>query len=221
MQSVQQFMDLLLKKYEEMRASETKRQVIINKLGTQVASLRSLVSKQSEEISELRKGADDAEQYSWLPNMKIQGLPQKSKEDILSLFADLAQKLEVPFEDSDVETIHRLPAKREGEPVVPIRFVNKMLKEKWISSRAKLRLLLESKDALPMFFCDNLTGFYKKLFWAEKQKCLEMEYKFVWSKNCEIFVRKIKGAPLIRINGFAELDRLVRQWTQSLMNVTM
>ncbi|KAH9360613.1 hypothetical protein HPB48_007566 [Haemaphysalis longicornis] len=221
MQSAEQSMDFLSKKYEEMRASEAKRQVTIDNLETDVASLRSLVSKQSEEISDLRRGANNAEQYSRLSNMEIHGLPQKPKEDLLSLIADLAQKLEVPFEDCDVETIHRLPAKREGEPVVLVRFVNRMLKEKWISSRAKLRLLVESKDASPMFFCDNLTGFNKQLFWAVKQKCKEMEYKFVWSKNCKIFVRKIEGAPLFRINGFADLDRLVRQWTQSLTNVTM
>lgn len=48
MQSVEQSMDFLSKKYEEMRASEAKRQVTIDKLETDVASLRSLVSKQSK-----------------------------------------------------------------------------------------------------------------------------------------------------------------------------
>lgn len=194
-----------------MRVSEAKRQTTFGKLETEVASLRSLVSKQSDEISELRKEANDVEQYSRLPNMEIHGLPQKPKEELFSLIADLAQKLEVPFDDSDIETIHRLPAKRERAPVVLVRFVNRALKEKWISSRAKLRSLIERKDTPPMFFCDNLTGFNKQLLWAAKQKGREIEHKFVWSRNCKIFMRKEEGSPLIRINGFADLDRLVRQ----------
>lgn len=166
-----------------MRASDAKHQVSIEKLETEVATLRSAASKQSEEIVQLRKEANEVEQYSRLPNLEIHGLPQKPREVLSSLIGDSAQKLELPFDDSDVEAIPRMPAKRERAPIILVKFVNRMFKEKWMSSRAKVRSLVESKDIPPMFFCDNLTGFNKQLFWAARQTGKEMEYKFMWSRN--------------------------------------
>lgn len=59
-----------------------------------------------------------------------------------------------------------------------------------------------------IFFRDHMTDTTMKLFEATQAKKVEMNYKFTWSKNGQIMMRKDERADIIRINSLSDLDKL-------------
>ena len=55
---------------------------------------------------------------------------------------------------------------------------------------------------------DHLTSFYKNLLYNTKTAAREKGYKYVWTKDCKILVRKDEYSPVSRIYDFCDLDKL-------------
>lgn len=74
---------------------------------SEVVSLRSTVTEQSAQISDLQSDLNDSDQYSRLPNFEIHGLLVRPNENIQVFFNELAAKLLLAaFQPSEVLTLH-------------------------------------------------------------------------------------------------------------------
>ena len=65
---------------------------------------------------------------------------------------------------------------------------------------------VEGKEKL--FINENLTQRCKHLFWLSKQKAKELEYKYFWTQNGQIFVRKNEESEKVLIWSESDLDKL-------------
>lgn len=207
--SVQETVNFVSGKYDEVIATSATQQATVEQLKSEVHALKSTVSDQAEELASLRKELNNVEQYSRRANLEIHGLPQHKGEKLLPIISDLAQKLELNFTESDIEAIHRLPANRDRPPVLLVRFASPTLKELWWNCRGSLRALAE-QDMIPqLYFSENLTNYNRDLYWAARQKGKEKLYKYVWAKHGKIFAKKAEKSSLVRIQDYADLDKLV------------
>ena len=57
-----------------------------------------------------------------------------------------------------------------------------------------------------IFINENLTYLKKKLFWKSKQKAKEAGFKFFWTMNGNVYVRKLEDDKSILIKNEQDLD---------------
>lgn len=156
------------------------------------------------DVQQLRISVNNLEQYSRRQNLEIHGLPRKEHENLLHTVNELAAKLELPeLAESDVEGMHRLPARADKIPVVLIRFNSRATKEKWIKKNSSLR---ERQSSIRLF--DNLTAANKKLLWLTKAEAQEKDYQFTWQKDGSVFVRRRQGDRAIKIENEDDLQKI-------------
>lgn len=195
--------DSLLKKVSDNEAT-------VAKLQTEVGSLKSSLSSQSQEIQLLRAELNNSEQFSRQSNLEIHGFPCSPNENLPSALGDIAQKIGIrEFKTSEIDTVHRLPSTRGATPVILVRFRAVQTRERWLSSRRLLGPLAREKVLPVLYFNENLTRANKELFWRARSKGNEKHYKYVWVKNAKIYAKKTESTPVVRINCVSDLELIV------------
>lgn len=181
----------------------------LDKQENDIASLKKRVERiesgTSPVVAQMKRQLNDLEQYSRRQNIEIHGIERTENENLLEKMKDLARTLELPeITSSDVDALHRLPARAGKESVVIARFHLTTLKKAWLESRSALKL---KKPDMRIF--DNLTASNKHLLWLARMKAEEKCYRFVWQKNGHVLVRKDEGDAVIRIHDERDLEKLV------------
>ena len=62
------------------------------------------------------------------------------------------------------------------------------------------------KGTTNLFINENLTLLRKRLFWKTEQKVKEAGYKYIWTSNGNIFVKKVDEANPIAVNSEKDLN---------------
>ncbi|CAN7984886.1 unnamed protein product [Ixodes hexagonus] len=193
-QDVQTSVDFFSAEYDSLLKLATSNELAVKTLQDEISGLQATVRSQATKILQMRAEKNDSEQYSRLPNLEMHGLPLSPDENLISYMADLANKLSIgsSFHPSDIQEIHRLPAKRDGIQPVLVRFSSVIVKETWMAKRGTLRSLSQKGSLPKLYFNDNLTRANKELFWQARQKGKAQGYKFVWVKRAKIFAKKAR-----------------------------
>ncbi|KAM7306547.1 hypothetical protein ISCGN_010250 [Ixodes scapularis] len=181
MTGMQESLNFVSSQYDSLLASAQTQDKIIKALRTETTTLRSLISEQAVEIQYLKAVQNESEQANRQCNMKIHGIPFASRENLGGILEGLARQLEVKdFQTSQVEAVHRLPARRDVVPPILVRFSSVPLKERWMACRGRLGSLTREESQPKLYFNDNLTDGNRKLFWMARTRKKEKGFKFVW-----------------------------------------
>ena len=133
------------------------------------------------------------------------------------IVVEVARSLNVDIATDDISIYHRLsvstkPEKNDDSTSTPIivRFVSRDVCNK-IYANLKLTRRLDMKKfgikgTTNLFKNENLTLLRKRLFWKTKQKVEEAGYKYIWTSNGNIFVRKVDMANPIAVNTEKDLN---------------
>ena len=154
---------------------------------------------------------DALEQYGRRQNLEIVGIPVTSNEDTNAIVQEIAELLLVRISSKDISTSHRLHTKSKSNPTpIFVRFVNCDVRNRIYNNRENARnadfTKLSIKGVEKIFINENLTYLKKKLFWKSKQKAKEAGYKFFWTMNGNVFVRKLEDDKPILIKNEQDLD---------------
>lgn len=202
--------DFFSKQYDSLLKHVTANDAVIKELKSEVGSLKSSLSVQSDEIQRLRSELNNSEQYSRRSNLEIHGLPCNPNEDLPSMLVDIAEKVGISeFRSSEVDAVHRLPSSRGTIPVVLVRFRAVTTRDRWLSCRTSLGALARERKLPRLFFNENLTQTNSELFWKARSKGKEKQYRYVWVRNANIYAKKTEGAPLVRVNCISDLELIV------------
>ncbi|KAG0421448.1 hypothetical protein HPB47_002655 [Ixodes persulcatus] len=136
MAGMQESLNFVSSQYDSLLASAQTQDKIIKALQTETTTLRSLISDQAVEIQHLKAVQNESEQANRQCNMEIHGIPFASRENLGGILEGLARQLEVEdFQTSQVEAVHRLPARRNVVP--PILSVGWPVVAVWALSQEK------------------------------------------------------------------------------------
>ncbi|XP_064464860.1 uncharacterized protein LOC135376191 [Ornithodoros turicata] len=197
--------------YDEVRANVNKNADDINETTKRVTVLEDTVEKQAEEIQKLLTLQNDSEQHNRNLNLELHGIPVQEGENLRDIVRNLASKASISdFKPEAVQHIHRLPVKGGKIPPILVRFTSLEARNALLQKRKMIRMLSENRD-LPdnLYVNENLTGFNRDLLWKAKQRAKEQAYRFVWTKNGKIYVRKVERDPVLRITGHKDLAKIV------------
>lgn len=172
-------------------------------------SLRSELDSYARRTRRLEE--ENARQQQWhrLQNIEIVGVPDTSHEDTVGVVIKIAEKIGVSLDVGEVEFAHRVrPRKTSGSTTAAIvaRLRHRHVKDSIIAASRKHRSFKPSDIGLSgkstngnIFINEHLTKSNKQLLKECKLKARELEFKYVWTKNCRIYVRRNDTSPPIPI----------------------
>ena len=97
----------------------------------------------------------------------------------------------------DIDICHELPRK-DGAKAHVIKFISRKTKEKVVSAKKQGRDYKFRNNNI--FINDHLTAYGKKLFGTAKKIKKDKHYKFLWTRNGKIFIKKNEDSSTIYID---------------------
>ena len=132
----------------------------------------------------------------------------------------MAECIDVELEEIDISTSHRLPMRKktssqskrpEQPPAIIVKFISRDKWDELYRARSKLKNLTSADlgyrgTANKLFISESLTRYNKELF----GKCLEarrrLGYKFIWTQQGRIYLRKEYNDPVIHVGSMSDID---------------
>lgn len=165
-----------------------------------------------KEVSLLTDKLNDAEQFSRLKNLEIQGVPEKKEENLKVVFEKITSFLGV---EAEIDFIHRVNSFNKSNPKnIVVGFVSRKTRD-LILDAVKLKRSGSTSPGIKIdglsqsvFINEHLTAQNKMLFKESREVAKRKQYQFIWVKNGNIFVRKNETSPVKLIKNKKFLNSL-------------
>lgn len=169
-------------------------------------------------LAGLERDIIQQQQWARLQNLEIQGVPEETAESLPDVITKLADHIGVPLLPDEIEFVHRVQPRRSisGRPrSIVLRLRQRATKDKLLSAARACRDLSAAvvgvggaKSGVYVYINEHLTQLNKTLLRDCKSKARQCSYKFVWTKNCRIYVRKSEKTPPILIASDVDLKKI-------------
>ena len=167
-------------------------------------------------MNQLKKSAENSEAILKEKNFEIHGIPHYNNENLNDTIINIAKNLDMQMDEKDIDNVYRIKKHRkEGsskpEPII-VTFMRREMKEKFISLRRHRSMYAREigfEDSQnQVFINDHLTKRSKELLWKARNLKREKNYKYVWYKNGNIYLRKNDNTEAMRISNESDLLKL-------------
>lgn len=203
--------DFLAQKYDEM-----------------TTKLNKLVQKSSQDekyIQLLEARLESMERRLQSSCLEVRNIPKKNgetKTDLLNIVTKIGEALNVPIQPSEVRDVYRINTKNENnKPIVaqlctvPLRDnIIKSVKDynkKYTTTKFNTSNLKIEGPSKPIFISEGLTTQAKKLFFHAREFAKENNYKYCWTTRGVIYLRRVDGGPLLRLNKESDMEQLKKK----------
>ncbi|KAL4714651.1 hypothetical protein ACJJTC_004641 [Scirpophaga incertulas] len=178
-----------------------------------------------EAVSDLKFQLNEREQDLLANDLEITGVPEKKGENLLNLSSILAIKLGVTFDERNIVHLERLgPVRRnrvEGSDgdserrsrTIAIRFARRATRDQWVRAARVRRSLDTNILELPgpptnIYINERLSRYKRHLFFLARQAAKNKNWRFVWTRNGQIFARKAEGNGSIYIRTEKDVEKI-------------
>ncbi|KAJ8703703.1 hypothetical protein PYW08_016968 [Mythimna loreyi] len=175
-------------------------------------------------LSALEEKLDRLEMSSLKTFSEIRNVPKvqnEKKPDLFGYVMNLSRV--VNYADlckNDIRDVARMPSKRDtSTSSIAIEFTNTLTKLSFLEAvkkynQSKQPHQLNSNDMginvskQQIYISELLTPKMKRLLFLTRDFAKTADYKFVWTTNGQIYLRKVEGKPYIRVNSEAHLNEI-------------
>ena len=190
----------------------------------QISRLDTRLTEIAEKVELISNSIDEAQEYSYLYNVKIVGIPhlkpKESARETSELCVKVFQEIGVALSIQDIDIAHRVPTRRANDnqpkPII-CKFTRRLAREQVMTMRRDIkkvdprRLGLHSESNMSYAgIYDHLTPHLQKLFTEAKKYKDDNNFRFCWTKNGSIYLRKSEDSNPIRIYQRSDLMKLTR-----------
>ncbi|CAK1596270.1 unnamed protein product [Parnassius mnemosyne] len=182
------------------------------------------VEKLENTITELKRQLNEREQESLHNDLEISGLPEEKNENILHVTGLIAVKLGMKLEDRDVVFAERVGFPRRNRAAedataslrpraIVVRLARRALRDDLLRA-ARVRRGLSSADiSMPgeprrFYVNERLTRLNRQLFGMAREAASRAQWKYVWTRNGNIFARKDDGKVAERIKNENDIKKI-------------
>lgn len=167
-------------------------------------------------IYELKSELNDREQESLLNDVEITGLPEQKGENPVHFVSVLATAIGLSLNEQDIVFAERsgaVPRPPQGESSsaaarprkIVLRFSRRSTHDAYLRA-ARVRRGLSSADlgvdgspAVRVFVNERLSRLNRQLFAKAREECRRRQWKYCWTKEGRIYVRREHGSAVTRI----------------------
>ena len=219
LEEVKKSQDMINSQYESLKekcdkllVTNQKQESVIKELKAQSTTLKSSNEKEKEKV-------DALEQYGRRQNLEIVGVPLKEGENTNEIAIEVAKMLNVSLTPDQISTSHRLqtrPKPTNSEPAasppIIVRFLSRDVRNQLYANRKLARTAnlqeFSLQGAMNVYINENLTQSRKKLFWHAKQKAIASNFKFYWTVNGNVYVRKSSDSDSLLIKNIDDISKI-------------
>ncbi|KAL0860160.1 hypothetical protein ABMA27_010467 [Loxostege sticticalis] len=156
-------------------------------------------------VFQLKCELDERDQELLLNNVDIAGIPEEDNESVQHLVLACATKLGVPLDDRDIVSCRRvglqvrLARRSTRDQLIKAARVRRGLNTEGLGLRAPPRLI---------YLNERLTRTNRQIFNKAREIAKKLSWRFVWTREGQVFIRRDHGAPASRIRSCGELERV-------------
>lgn len=172
-------------------------------------------------IKALEDRLDNVERGMRTSSFEVRNIPQKdteSKDDLIKIVQNIGSVLNTPIETSEIKELFRTKKRNSTNSPIIVELTTVLKKEKIIGSVKKYKQ--EKRDlikttqisidgpAVPIHISENLSFKMKRLHFLAREFARTNEYKYCWTSNGNIYIRKTDGQAALRLNNEIDLENL-------------
>lgn len=197
-------------KYEEMKEKT-------QKLERENKELKVANRALEEKMTNMAQQVLDLDQYHRRVNLELAGVPEEKEEKAEEIALAIAKKVAPTVTAADIDIAHRLGARKPNQRPRPIivRFTNRRARNAVYDGRKKLKgttskdLGLSQRSNNRIFINENLVNSTKELLGMVNVARKEAGYRFLWTHNGRIYVKKNEKEAPITVHSKEDLAKLV------------
>ncbi|CAG5054408.1 unnamed protein product [Parnassius apollo] len=212
----------------EIRMSEIETRIsALENKNSQMAS-SSNTSALEDTITELKVQLNNRDQELLSNDVEIFGITELGGENIMSTVTVLSTKLVITLDKRAIVNVERVGLARrnrvEGSTcdddlssmrtrIIAVRFARRATRDEWLRA-ARVRRNLSTKDIdvtgkpSSIYINERLTRANRHLFFLARQEGKKRDWKYVWSKDGRILVRKDSGERAFHIRSEKGLSKI-------------
>lgn len=168
------------------------------------------------EVCQLRRELGRQQQRERLLNIEIVGIPETKNESLSDMIINISKHVGVPLIQDDIVHINRVQPRQSvpGRPkVIVAKFKSRLQKDSIISGLRRTRGVTTKDILIPgearrIYVNEHLTTQNKHLMKMAKDTAKIKQYQYVWTKNCQIYVRKNDVSPAITIRNEEDIKKM-------------
>ncbi|CAH1638351.1 unnamed protein product [Spodoptera littoralis] len=207
-------------KIKESNAEIATSMTFINKQYEDIKSGLDSLQKEKQEqrkcLEKLERKIQDLQLKSRTSSIEVRNVPPKDKEnsdDLTNTINRIGQAVGIKISDTDLRDIYRLPGKDGSTRPIVVEFQTVQMKSntltairefnnkhKTVEDKLNTALIDIPGKRQPVFVADYLPMSSKKLFHATREFAKLNKFKFCWTSNGNIFLRKEQGDKQILIS---------------------
>jgi hypothetical protein len=164
-------------------------------------------------IEGLQTQIDEIEQYLRSNNVEIVGLPApnrgETEETMIVNACNSLDGLTTVIRPEDIDISHPLNSRRrDGKPVHVVRFVHRKTKFAILAAkRAEANRQFKFRDQ-DIYINEHLNKPNRALFATAQEKKRTLQYRFVWTKNGVVHMRKDENTEPITIAKASDFEKV-------------
>ncbi|CAH2104622.1 unnamed protein product [Euphydryas editha] len=170
-----------------------------------IPSLATNFEDLKSELKLYQKNDFERNQFLRMNNIEISGVPQKHGENLLSILNCISITIGFQLQETDVDTIHRVrrfitsvDSRKDADPRHPaiiVRFCQRRRKDALMAAARERRNITTADAGLPgpctpIYINEHLTTRNKLLLKKARDFKNQNNFKYLWVKQCKIFIRK-------------------------------
>ena len=221
------FLEVVNAKYDEllemMKSSKDERKALKDEnkiLQDENKILKATIRSSESSLESVTRANNYLEQYTRRECLEIRGIPvaaTPSEEQTNNIVNDVGKLLGVDITENDISVSHRMPQSQKhkgkpGPPAIIVKFARRDVKDNFYRARKQLKDLttrdLGYSEKNKIYLAESLTERNRMLF----KDCLkvkkDMEFKFIWTLNGKIFMRKYKDSVVHHMNSKEDLHKM-------------
>lgn len=199
---------------DEFKKSMDSFNSIVKDLQTKNAALENENKQLKEQVVQLDIRLLRQEQRSRIESIEVSGIPEIKGEKCEEVIFELAEAVGLQPKGGDVQVAHRVKT-FSGKHPYPIvcQLRSRATASAWLTTMKQKRNL-SAKDInsqFPdsrVFVNEHLVPRLKRLLMETKRRAKECGYRYTWSKEGRIFVRRADGEQPLEITGQDDLKKM-------------
>ncbi|XP_022833704.1 uncharacterized protein LOC111361542 [Spodoptera litura] len=181
-----------------------------------------------ETIADLKLQLNERDQDLLLNDVIVSGIPESKAENPAHLIKTVSLKLGIALDDRDIVNVERLGmvrrnfvtsasqgdiTERPRPRVIAVRLSRRAVREQLIRAARVRRGLTTADLDLPgqprgVYVNESLTRSNARLFRTTREAAQRQKFKYVWTKEGRIYVRKEDGVSALRVRSEADIRKI-------------
>ena len=155
-------------------------------------------------LQNLTTETKEKEQYDRNRNLEINQMDWLPNENLKEIVQRVADNFNIKsYKPEQIEAAHRIPNRNRQKPsAVIIQFKHRDYRDAWLEHKKRIVTndnMYRNGNRKRIYLNENMSPYYKSLFWKAKTFARENNIKYVWFRRGKIMMRRNEDEKEVKV----------------------